>query len=180
MDSLYNRYALGLFSIALEENKVLEYKNSVKMFKDVIVSNSDLKHLFLSYFVLQEEKEDVINNIFKGQDEYLLNFLKIIVKNKRVNCMVGIFDEFICLCNDFLKVKEGIVYSTELLSSDDILRLESKFKSILSCDVELENVIDKKLIGGIKVVIEDRVYDGSIKNKISKLRLSLKEGEKND
>lgn len=178
MDSLINRYALGLFSIAIEENKVLEYKNSIKMLKQIVIENNDLMHLFSSYFILQDEKEKVIDNIFKDFDLYIVNFLKIIIKNKRVDQMINIFNEFNKMCNGHLKIKEGIIYSTESLSKEDIDKVEIKFKELLSNDVELENVIDEKLIGGYKVVIEDKVFDGSIKNKLEFMKLSLKQGGK--
>lgn len=179
MDSLYNRYALGLFLIAQEENKVLEYRNSVKMLKDIMESNVELIHLFSSYFILQDEKEKIVDDVFSQLEEYLRNFLKIIIRNKRVDCMVNIFDEFISLSNDFLKIKEGIVYSTDILSNDEIKRLENRFEEVFLYKVELKNVIDERLIGGIKVVIDDSVFDGSIQNKLCQLKLSLKKGEKN-
>ena len=176
MDSLVNRYALGLFSIAIEENKILEYKNSIKMLKEIISNNNELLHLFSSCFILQEEKEDVINKIFVDFDEYIINFVKIIVLNKRTNQMIEIFNEFNKMCNARLNIKEGIIYSTEKLTNQDIKKVEKKFTSLLSCEVELENLIDEKLIGGYKVVIEDKVYDGSIKNKLEFMKLSLKQG----
>ena len=176
MDSLINRYALGLFSIAIEETKVLEYKNSIKMLKQIVIENNDLMHLFSSYFILQDEKEKVIDNVFSEFDLYIVNFIKIIVKNKRVGQMINIFDEFNKMCNAHLNIKEGIIYSTEKLSNEDIENVEKKFKEILSNDVELENQIDEKLIGGYKVVIEDKVFDGSIKNKLEFMKLSLKQG----
>ena len=79
-------------------------------------------------------------------------------------------------CKLTLNIKEGIIYSTEKLSNEDIENVEKKFKEILSNDVELENQIDEKLIGGYKVVIEDKVFDGSIKNKLEFMKLSLKQG----
>ena len=40
--------------------------------------------------------------------------------------------------------------------------------------VVLKNRIDNTLIGGIKVVVDDYNFDGSIKNKLSKLNQYLK------
>ena len=39
--------------------------------------------------------------------------------------------------------------------------------------VELKNQIDESLIGGVKIVIKDRVYDSSIKYKLEQLKSSL-------
>lgn len=173
MDSLFNRYALGLFSIALEENKVQEYKNSLKMIKSVILNDADFIHLLSSCFLTQEEKDEVIDEVFNNEDKYVLNFIKVIVKNKRVNLLRSIFDEFNEMCNDYLGIKEGIIYSTYLLELDKVEKLEKTFKKVFGVEVELTNHVDEKLIGGIKVIIEDQVFDGTIISKLNSLKQSL-------
>ena len=40
-------------------------------------------------------------------------------------------------------------------------------------DVELIPHIDPTLIGGVKVVINSHVYDGSIKNQLEKMQIDL-------
>ena len=166
MDSLFSRYASALFSIALEENKVEFYKNEIKMLKQVILQNDEILHLLSSCFIQKEDKEKIIDEVFKKQDINIINFLKVIVNNKRVNYLIKIFDEFIKTCNENLNVKEGIVYS--------ITKLALKVR--LNCEVELVNLIDERLLGGVKVVIEDKIFDGSIKNKLEKLKSSLISG----
>lgn len=178
MDSIYNRYALSLFSIAKEEKQVENYKNTIKMIKQVMLENKDLVHLLSSYFILQEEKESVLDNIFSQVDEYVLNFIKIIVRNKRMPEIIGIFNEFNKMCNGYLNIKEGIIYSTDELSESEIERIEQKMSRVIDTKVELTNSIDEKLIGGIKVVIEDQVFDGSIKNKLESLKSALISGGK--
>ena len=42
MDSIYNRYALGLFSIAEDENKVEIYKDEIKNINILLKENEDL------------------------------------------------------------------------------------------------------------------------------------------
>ena len=53
-----------------------------------------------------------------------------------------------------------------VLKKKDILQ-----SSIIS--VELKNIIDPSLIGGVKVVIKDRIYDGSIKHHIDMMKQDL-------
>ena len=49
MDSIYNRYALGLFSIAKDENKVEIYKDEIK---NIDILFQYLVELELSYYLL--------------------------------------------------------------------------------------------------------------------------------
>ncbi len=179
MDSLYNRYASALNSIAVEGKKVEIYRTKIKMVKKLIAENEELIHLLSSCFITEEEKEKVIDQIFKDEEEQdIVNFIKVIVHNKRAKEMKRICDEYIKISNAELGIKDGIIYSTEKLEEQEITKVEKKLSEVLKTKVELVNEIDQRLIGGIKVVIGDKVFDGSLKNKIESLKASLIAGGK--
>ena len=46
----------------------------------------------------------------------------------------------------------------------------------LSCKVSLKNKIDHNLIGGVRIVLDGKIYDGSVENKIETLRKKLLKG----
>ena len=175
MDSLYSRYANALLSIAIEEEKIEFYRNEIKEIRKSFLENEEIIHLLSSAFLEFGEKEDIIDNIYKGNDN-VKNFLKIIVRNRRTNYIIKIFNEFVKKCNELLGIKDGIVYSIRRLSVDEIDQIEKGVSKSLGCGVELENVVDEKLIGGIKVLVEDKIFDGSIKNKLERLKESLVKG----
>ena len=56
---------------------------------------------------------------------------------------------------------------------DDIEKVQNSISESIGVKVELHNKVDPSLIGGIKVIIKDHVYDGSLKNKLSKLKNEL-------
>lgn len=176
MDSLYSRYANGLFSIALEENKVDLYRKRIKMIKNVFEENDDFLHLLSSCFISNKEKDEIIDKVFKSEEEYIRNFIKIIFINKRGNCLIKILNEFIKTCNENLNIKDGVIYSVNKLSNEQIEKIQESLSTRLNCKVELTNSLDEKLLGGVKVSIEDKIFDGSIKNKLEKLKESLISG----
>lgn len=176
MDSLYSRYANALFSIALEENQIDDYRNEIKMLKKIISENDDLLHLFSSYFIEEKDKNAIIDQTFKSFKQNIINFIKVIVHNRRANEMIKIFNEFIKNCNESLNVKDGIVYSINPLDQNQLLRIENAISAKLNCKVELVNIIDERLIGGVKVQVEDKVFDGSVKNRLENLKNTLISG----
>ena len=72
-------------------------------------------------------------------------------------------------------IMEGYIYSTKALSKNEINRIEKAISSRLNKEIYLIPKIDENLIGGFKVVINDYVFDASIKNKLEGLKSSLKE-----
>ncbi len=175
MDSLANRYANALLSLASEKGAIAEYRQNVKELRKAFLENEEIIKILNSAFIEFNEKEQIIDKIVI-YDDYIKNFIKVIVRNSRSNQIIKIFNEFIKICNERLQIKDGIVYSTRLLSEEEIQKIESGIEKRLQSKVELENVIDKKLIGGVKVIVEDKIFDGSIKNKVEKLKESLVKG----
>ena len=92
--------------------------------------------------------------------------------------MGDVFDAFNSICYHARGVSEGLVYSVIPLDEQTLKKLEQKISKLEGVEVELTNKIDHNLIGGIKVVIHGKIYDGSIKNKLENMRTDLlkKEG----
>ena len=178
MDSLYSRYAGALLSIAMEENKLDDYRQKIKVYKKLIHENEDIIHLLSSYFIEKEDKEKIIDEIFKDEDLNIVNFIKVVVSNKRANVLEKIMDEFILEVNEKLNIKDGIVYSVNELDKSQMDALKKNLSIRLNSEVELTNIIDKRLIGGVKIIVEDKIFDGSVKNKLEKLKESLISGGK--
>ena len=61
----------------------------------------------------------------------------------------------------------------------ELSNITKTMSEIEKCPVELKVIVDSTLIGGIKVVINDHIYDGSIKHHIEEMKNTLlkKEGD---
>lgn len=173
MKEITSRYAEALFSLKRESSSLEESQLEVKELIKVLKENPDFSVLLSSSYKDFEEKEQIIDKVFKGVDEEIKTLMKIVVKNHRGQYLTEIFLEFNSLVNEYRGVKEGLVYSTEPLSESQLAKLNSVISKKESRPVELKNIIDPTLIGGFKVVINDHIYDGSIKHHIEDMKLAL-------
>ena len=176
MDSLYVRYSSALLSLSKDEGKIKEYKEAIKSLLELFESNVEANTYLKSYFVSDEDKYVFVDKIcepFKLKS--LSPFIKLLVKKHRFNSFKYIAQEFISDCNDDLGIQEGYIYSTTPLDAKQIKAIEDGVSSRLNQRVELINKIDERLIGGVKVVVHDHVFDGSIKNKLETMKQKLNE-----
>lgn len=176
MDSLYVRYSNALLSLAKEENKVNEYKEAIKSLHEFFLSNEDVFTFLKSYFANEEEKYQLVDKIcepFKLKS--LSPFIKLLIKKHRISSFGYIAQEFISNCNETIGISEGFVYSTSPLNQKQIEDIEDAISTKMNQKVELTNKIDTRLIGGVKVVVHDHVFDGSIKYKLETLKQKLNE-----
>lgn len=176
MESLSLRYANALLSIALDENKNETYREHVKSIYETLQNSNDLQLVLKSAFISKKEKLDLFETLLKDEDLiYVRDFILVIIKNSRETHLMEILNEFIRISNLEDGIIEGIIYSVEFLSSEQIDNVSKAIEQKINKKVVLKNRIDNTLIGGIKVVVDDYNFDGSIKNKLKKLNQYLKE-----
>lgn len=173
MKEITSRYSNALFSLKKDENQLIDSQVEIKELIKVLRENPDFLTLLDSSYKEFEEKEEIINQVFKSVDEEIVSLIKIIVRNHRAMYLIEIFEEFNSLVNEYRGVLEGLVYSTVPLSESELDKLNQKISEVEARETELRNIIDPSLIGGVKVVINDHIYDGSIKHHIENMKLSL-------
>ena len=173
MNELSIRYGQALFSLASDKNQVLEYQEEMKAWEEIFKDNEEIYTILQSAFISQKERKEMLKNTLKGMNEDILHLLFVVIDNNRVDLIPDIFIAFNSLCNEMKGVKEGIIYSPFALKKEQISQIEKKISTLENNKVDLRNQIDKSLIGGVKVVIGDHIYDDSIKHHIDELKSNL-------
>ena len=123
-DSVDTRYAFALFTVAKEDNQIKKYQSEIKMVKLMLEENQALLNLFKSEFLSIAQRYQVVDKIFENLSEEVVNFLKILIKNHRLNTYEIIFHRFNSLCNEENHVLEGIVYSVDKLEDAKVRHAE--------------------------------------------------------
>lgn len=178
MDSLANRYAYALWSLAEEENLVAEYQEKVQKVYEILKANPDYLRILSSQFLKQEEKHQMVEEAFASLAcPHIVSFIEVIMDHHRVHEIFPILQAFHSLCNDSRGIQEGIVYSVIALSPEQMEAITKAISKKMHRQVELKNEIDERLIGGIKVVVHDHIFDGSIQHKVTSLKQNLLQGK---
>ena len=174
-----NEYALSLFSLAKEENLLDIFYNETKFLIEIF-KDEELLNFIIDKFIRNSDKKKAINNGLNSINRYLLNFINIIIDDNREDDLIEIFDSFNSLYYKEKNIVEGIIYGLEI-GNEKINELEEVFSRKLKKRVVLKFKQDVSLIGGYKVIVDNKLYDNSYKNKLNKLKDKLlEEGEVND
>ena len=177
MLEIAQNYASALLSLAVDDNKVIDYQNEVRELSKIINDNPELLLLLDSRFLTIEERREKVSEILVNFSQDIVNFVKIIVMHNRVNYLPDILSAFNTLCNEYQDIVEGLIYTAFPLKEETINKIKTKISQIEHRDVDLKTRIDPSLIGGVKVVINSHVYDGSIKNQLEKMQIDLSRKE---
>ena len=174
MSVVGDRYAESLYDLAKEENKVTQYLDDIKLVGEVLDSDPQIVQFFNHVLIENDKKIQLLDQSFKGNvDQYVLNFLKLLVQSRRIRYIDDIVKSYIKLSNQYLGIEEGMIYTPYELTDQQIQDIEKAISQKENKKVTLKVSIDPSLLGGIKVQIANRIYDGTIKNKVEMLKKEL-------
>ena len=166
MDAVAVRYAESLFDLAKEMNQVEAYSKDIDLIRTVFESDTSFVSFFSYVLIEDEAKFALLDKSFKGQvNDYVVNFLKLLVRKRRMRYVMEIIEHF--------GILEGILYTNYDISVQEVKEVEDALSKKENKTIRLRVVNDPSLIGGIKVEINNRVFDGSIKNKVALLKKEL-------
>lgn len=173
MSVVASRYSEAIYDLAVEENCLQEMYDSYILVTNVFKENSDLIEILSHPEVVVDEKVDIVKDVFKSINKHLLNFICILIEKDRLREIYTVFEDFEVLYNVHFNIAVANVYSVDLLSEEQISLLKTKLEKKLDRDVKINNTVDKSLIGGMKIMIDNHVMDYSIKTKINDLSEDL-------
>ncbi len=174
---IVNRYAKALFEESLEKNTLNITPKELESILELQNKHQDLKRVMLSPLVSREDKEKIIEDIsIKGKiSKHIMNFLKLLAGNNRLFLIVPIFEKFKRIVSKHKKELTVHLISAKALSDEQEIKLISKLKDKFKREVLLEKKVDSKLIGGMTVRIGSYMVDSSIRSKLERLKLAMKE-----
>lgn len=171
MNLVSERYAEAIFEIAKDENLLLEYKRQAKELNSLITK--DLIRFLSIKKVLKEEKKACLREWFKDYPLMFIRLMCLLVDCNRTNYINDILKCFISKCNEALNIKEVKVYTARPLNDASKNEIISAIKNKYKVDVELVEIIDEKLLAGIKINIDGKVIDTSLRNRIDSMKKEL-------
>lgn len=168
---LDRRYALALYKVAEEKNKVDEYLQDLRDICDIIDNNKELKAVIEYPQISTKQKKRIFIDIFKGKiDEELLSFLLILIEKGRILYLREKLNQFEQINLEKKNVVIAQVKSVIEMTDEQTSKLKSKLEKMYNKTVIIKHEIDKSIIGGLYVRVGNDVIDGSIKSKLDDMR----------
>lgn len=171
-------YGNALFELAMEEHKLDELYDEAQVLVNIFKENYELIKLLEHPQISKEEKKALIENTFKGRVSGDMTGLMVMVVDKEHSkWLVRILEYFIRCVKKEKNIGIADVTSAVTLSDSQKADIEKRLLDTTSyTSMEVSYNVDKSIIGGLVIRIEDRVVDSSIKNKLEKMSKALAQG----
>lgn len=173
-DAVEKRYASALFELAKEHGQLETIEKEVRVVKEVFEGNEPFRKLLKSPKVTLGKKQEILKDIFSGLSTFTLNTLLLLTERHRDDLIADVCRSFIERMNEERGISEAVVYSARPLTAEESKAISGVFaEKVGKRSLNIENVVDSGLLGGLKIRIGNSIFDSSLRGKLERLERTL-------
>lgn len=169
-------YAEALFRVAREDRGADAMSKWSALVADMqaVASDSDMRRVIDDPRVSGDQVYGVFVGALGGQvDTSAQNFVRALIENDRLAVMPEIATQFAALVNSQQGRAEAEIASAFPMSDADVADLVTALEKKFAIHLKPVVTVDPSLIGGVRVVVGDRVLDTSVRSRLDAMKSAL-------
>jgi F-type H+-transporting ATPase subunit delta len=175
LSDVAKRYATAFADVAIVRENLGAARAQFASFVDAYNESPELRHFLLSPAIARDVKQGVLEKLATKMDlsETVRNFIYVLVDHRRTEDLSDIRDAFEAELNEREGIVEAQVTSARELSAAEKREMIGALERMTQRRVEARFGSDAALVGGAVVQIGSTIYDGSVREQLSRLRQTL-------
>jgi F-type H+-transporting ATPase subunit delta len=171
-DTAARRYAEAAFEIGRADKNLERWERDLVRLGDAL-ADEELRTLVEHPAVPYADKERVLRRVVVDVAPEPLNLVLLMVRRGRP----GAIDRMVTHFRDLVRRHRGVSLAEvrTALPLEDVQRtaVVERLHELTGDEIEINEVVDESLIGGITVRIGDRLYNASVRSRLERLRARL-------
>lgn len=147
-------------------------KQQLRQVAATISASDDLKSALLSPAVTPSRKRAVIAKLIDVHPK-IRNFIYVVIDHRRVHDIPSIVEAFELLLDEHLGFIRADVSSATPLTDAQQASLEAQLSRMAGKQAKVNFKIDPALVAGAIARVGSKVYDGSVRGQLERLRTTL-------
>lgn len=167
------RYAKALFQSASEKKLLDQVSGDMELLAETCQLD-DFRYMLEMPSLQVSQKNKLIETLFaKYMSEISLSMIRLIIRNKREIYLPGIARNFRTLYRNEKGIRSAELLTAVPVDESVISSIRQLIKKAFDADVDLTTSVDKEVIGGFVLTIEDMQYDASVASNLKKMKKQL-------
>ncbi|WP_042470901.1 F0F1 ATP synthase subunit delta [Bacillus ndiopicus] len=174
MSQVAKRYAEALFQLANKNQSIAEVSADLKELTAAIENTPALLELLKAPKISSAKKKAMLSEILANANSAVLNIVQLLVDKQRISDIVAVAEAFQVLATAAAGAAEATVYSTRSLTEAENAEISAAFAKLVGkSKLEIKNIIEPSILGGVRVQIGNYIYDSTIASKLEGLKRTL-------
>ncbi len=166
------RYADAAFEIGRADGTLDEWERDLLTLREAL-GNEQLRRVVQHPAIPFAEKERVLRQVASGVAREPLSLALLMVRRGRPGAIDAMVDRF----RELVRRERGIslaeVRTALPLDEEERTAIAARLRALTGDRIEMNEVVDESLIGGVSVRIGDQLYDASVRSRLERLRARL-------
>ena len=168
------RYAKSLLDLSIEKDVVDEVQKDMQTFDNICRHNRDFYLMLKNPIINHHKKLKILDEIFSQKfHKVSFSIFKLITEKQRESYLPAISSQFLFQYNVYKGIETAQVTTTFPLTDDLRDEFVAAVKNMTGKKVKLEEKVDKEILGGFILKLNDRQVDDSLSGKLKELKLKF-------
>ena len=168
------RYAKALMMVGNENQCLDSLKTDLELIGATISENQLFSQVLDNPVIKPAQKRKVMSELLEKRVHPLtLNFINIIIHNRREFLLADVVRDFIDLYEKSKGIKRALLVSAVAFDEQSKTQLQQQLNTLFEADVQMTDNINPELIGGFILRVGDQLYDASLSSGLKRMRKTL-------
>ncbi|PLX09315.1 MAG: ATP synthase F1 subunit delta [Marinilabiliales bacterium] len=168
------RYAKAVFLLAKEKNVLDHVYADFVLLRETISSTPEFKEVICSPVISPKDKLRVLTNVYgKIIHDITSKFLDLVIEKNREIYLLDIARNFEVLYRKENNIKQVIVTTHQSISNKVSETVSGIIAKTYNSKVEVKNMTDDEMIGGIIIRVDNQQLDLSVKTQLNEIKKNL-------
>lgn len=169
------RYARALLQLATDANAVERIGADLRDFASSWAQSRELRSVFENPSFAQSTRSTILKELAQsaGMHAHTRDLLLLLADRQRLSHVGEVADAFDAMAEARSGKLRAEVTSASPLPAAYYAELENVLQAATGKNVVLVHKVDPQLVGGVVTKVGDRVFDGSLKSRLTELREEL-------
>ena len=152
----------------------IRVKNGLDEFNSSLKNDLSINTFFKSKTIDSKEKMSLFEKaVSNSMSVILVEVLKVVIENNDINLLKDIAKNFTLLSKQKLNIAFVEVVSSNEMNSDQKDDITNSLIELINKKIDINFDVDKNLIGGLKIKVDDKLYDSSLQTKLENAKSKL-------
>jgi len=173
-ETLARRYATAIFSLAQAAGAVDRIGADLDMMSSTIDRDPLAREFFVAPVVQRDAKQRAMTASFGGRvHEVALHSVLLLVRKRREALLPAIVGEYRKMQLKARGEEPLTVTTARELDFNELRAMVERLERLYATKFEVKQVVDSKLIGGVRILMGDRRVDGTVSGRLDNLARTL-------
>ena len=165
------RYATALFELGKEKNELDRFFKDAGLLLDHCFSVRDFCAFINNPVIKASRKKEVLNKVLGNeQHPLMMKFVEMVIDKNRESLLSDIIRYFMDLYKKYKKIRTVKLITAVPFDEIYIQEMQNYLEREFNSPIEMEVRVKPEIIGGLILLVDDKIVDNSIAHQIKMLK----------